>query len=69
MDFSWDEEKNKKLKIERNISFEILVNEGKFLKVRENSSKNHKNQLEIHILYNNYIYKVPFVIKTDGGDF
>jgi hypothetical protein len=69
MIFSWNEDKNKLLKETRGICFEILVNEGTFLDVRENGSTNHKNQLELHILYNNYIYKIPFVIEANGNWF
>jgi hypothetical protein len=67
--FNWNEEKNQKLMKERNISFDELVCKGKILKKQSNTSSLHKNQLELHILYNDYVYKVPFVTEANGNYF
>jgi hypothetical protein len=69
MFFNWNREKNQKLIRERGISFTDLICEGEILKKQNNTSSNHKNQLELHILYNNYVYKVPFVIEANGNVF
>lgn len=62
--FRWDDEKNKKLKKERGVSFEEIIfcieNEG-LLQVVPNPSENHRNQ-EIYVLeFKNYVYLVPYV--------
>lgn len=62
----WNQDKNIKLKIERNITFDELIKYGTILKIKKNISSNHQNQKEMHILYKNYIYRVPFVIEKDG---
>ncbi len=59
----WDNEKNNKLIVERNISFdeisEIILKE-EYLDILENPSR--KDQLLFIICLNNYIYAVPFII-------
>lgn len=59
----WDENKNLKLKLERNITFEqiseIILKE-KFIDILEHKKK--KNQKIFIIELNEYIYAVPFVI-------
>lgn len=64
--YRYDEEKNKKLKEERGIDFDTLMEKGVKLNTRDNTSLNHTNQLEMHILYSDYIYKIPFVVEEDG---
>ncbi len=64
----WDENKNKKLKLERNISFETIseiILGKKYLDILEHPSKN--NQLIFIIELNNYIYSVPFVIDAESN--
>ena len=62
----WDDAKNTKLQIERQISFEqiseiILRND--YLDILENPSR--PNQQIFVITLNNYIYVVPFLIDKD----
>jgi uncharacterized DUF497 family protein len=63
-DYRWDEEKNIKLKKDRHISFEEIVNvikNDKVLEVIKNPSSNFDNQECYVIELNNYIYLVPYV--------
>lgn len=63
--YDWNEEKNRWLKKERNISFEIIVSclhEGKMLdKIAHTNSEKYPNQSIFIIEYENYAYLVPFV--------
>ncbi len=63
--FDWNEEKNQKLKRERNISFEEIVNylhEEKFLdKIDNPNKKKYPNQSIFIIEHENYVYLIPFV--------
>lgn len=63
--YDWNEEKNQRLKKERNISFEIIVScleEGKMLnKIAHTNSKKYPNQFIFIIEYENYAYLVPFI--------
>ena len=64
----WDEEKNTKLKIERNISFEeiskLILNE-QYLDILNHSLRTH--QLIFVVELKNYICSVPFVIDEDSN--
>ncbi len=59
----WDEEKNQKLKNERNISFEdiaeIILRE-EFLDILENPQR--QGQFIFIVTMNKYTYAVPFII-------
>ena len=62
----WDDAKNTKLQIERQVSFEqiseiILRND--YLDILENPSR--PNQQLFVITLNNYIYAVPFLIDEN----
>ncbi|WP_337866953.1 hypothetical protein [Ignavibacterium sp.] len=63
--FNWNVEKNKKLKQERNITFEEVlfsIKEGKILDILEHSNKEkYKDQKLLVVEINNYAYLVPFV--------
>lgn len=65
MIFNWDEEKNKKLKEHRNISFEeiiLCIHENKIVDVIKNpNSAKYPDQYMYLVNYNNYIYAVPFI--------
>lgn len=64
----WDEKKNLKLKLERNLSFETisdLIMEKKYLDIIEHPSRG--NQLIFVIELNNYIYAVPFIIDKNSN--
>jgi uncharacterized DUF497 family protein len=64
----WDEEKNRKLKIERNVSFEIIsdiILNKKYLDILENPSNPHQDIFVVEI--NNYIYAVPFIIDNESN--
>lgn len=63
--FDWNEEKNERLKRERNISFETIVAQierGNLIDIMEHPNKQkHGNQDMYVIEYDNYAYLVPFV--------
>lgn len=64
----WDEEKNIKLKIERNISFEIIseiILNRKYLDILENPSRPNQNIFVVEV--HNYIYAVPFILDKDSN--
>ncbi len=68
MSFVWDEKKNIKLRKDRGIDFEAIVDliaEGNF-KVLENSSSNHEGQMIFVIKGDPYPYVVPFREQEDG---
>ncbi len=64
----WDETKNLKLKLERNISFEtisdIILNK-QYLDILENPSRPDQYVFVIEI--NKYIYAVPFIIDKESN--
>ena len=63
--FEWNEEKNEKLKKDRNISFEIIVSQielGNLLDIIEQPNKDKYENQNIYVVeYENYVYLVPFV--------
>jgi uncharacterized DUF497 family protein len=64
----WDEQKNQKLQIERNISFEEIseiILRKEYLDILENTSR--PNQQIFVIKLNNYIYSVPFIIDDQSN--
>lgn len=64
----WDENKNIKLKLERNISFEAIseiILDKKYLDILEHPSRG--NQLFFIIELNDYIYSVPFIIDNKSN--
>ncbi|MFH1565310.1 MAG: toxin [bacterium] len=62
---SWSSEKNQKLKIERNICFEDIVDvieTKKILAVIKNPNQNkYPNQKILIVNINNYAYLIPYV--------
>jgi uncharacterized DUF497 family protein len=67
--FSWDSEKNEKLKSERNISFgEIVyyIQKGQLLDILEHpNKKKYPNQFIFVISVEDYVYLVPFVEREN----
>jgi uncharacterized DUF497 family protein len=66
--FEWNEEKNQKLKQERNVSFEEAIEaifKGELLDVIENPSSQHKNQQLYVVKIKDYVYYVPFVDEEE----
>lgn len=63
--FDWNEEKNKLLKLEREISFEevtIAIKEGNLLDILEHPQQSKYPGQKIFVVsINNYAYLVPFV--------
>ena len=61
----WDEEKNSKLKEERNISFEevlIAIEDNQILDIVEHTNKDkYPNQKIVIVNINEYAYLVPFI--------
>jgi len=64
-EFIWDEEKSRKLKEKRGVSFEEII-DSKFIGIEEHHSR--KNQFVMLFEYKNYIWVVPCVI-TRGYTF
>lgn len=66
MNILWDEDKNKRLKLERDISFEDfaeLILEKKYLDILENPSR--EEQMIFIVSYKDYTYVVPFVLDEE----
>ena len=67
--FDWDEEKNERLKRERDISFEEVILafiEGKILADEEHQNKGrYPNQRMFIVEIENYAYLVPYVEDKD----
>lgn len=64
----WDDEKNQKLQIERNVSFEEIseiILRKDYLDILENTSRT--NQQIFVVKLNNYIYSVPFIIDGQSN--
>lgn len=63
--FSWNEEKNELLKLERQVSFEDIVfyiEMGYLLDVLENpNQEKYKGQKMFVVQIDNYVYLIPFV--------
>jgi uncharacterized DUF497 family protein len=63
--FEWNEDKNDRLKKDRNISFEIIVGQielGYLLDVIEQSNKEKYENQSIYVVeFEKYAYLVPFV--------
>ncbi len=63
--FDWDLEKNKKLKVERDIGFEevvIAIQGGKLIETSDHPNKNKYPTQSIFVIkIREYIYAVPFV--------
>jgi uncharacterized DUF497 family protein len=67
MIFNWDEEKNKKLQIERGVSFEEVVfaiEDGRLLDVLEHPNQEKYGGQKLYVVaVNRYAYIVPFADK------
>ena len=63
--FDWDKAKNERLKAEREISFEDILNaiaSGYLLKTLDNPNQaKYPGQKKYIVNINNYVYVVPFV--------
>lgn len=63
--FDWSEDKNRRLKEERDVSFEevlIAISEGQLLDIIEHPKKQrYKNQKIMIVNISQYVYLVPFV--------
>ena len=70
MNFKWDIEKNKLLKVERNVCFEdvvALIYEDKILDIiKHPNAKKYPNQSIYIVMLQNYVHLVPFV--KDKGE-
>lgn len=73
MYYDWNEKKNKKLKKERNISFEriqMAAEGGKLLDTFDHpNQERYLGQKVMVVEINGYAYLVPYVKKEDGGFF
>jgi len=64
----WDDEKNQKIQIERDISFERIseiILRKEYLDILENPSR--PNQQVFVVKLNNYIHSVPFIIDDKSN--
>jgi len=72
MRFVWNEDKNKVLKQQRNISFEqiVLSIENKQIAdvIEHPSKEKYKGQIYIMVNYDEYIYVVPAIISNSGEE-
>jgi len=72
MRFVWEEEKNKLLKQERNISFEqivLAIENRQIIDILENpNQKKYKGQKFIMVESNNYVYVVPAIFSVSGEE-
>lgn len=60
----WNEEKNKQLQVERNLSFEAIVvaiEQGKLVDIVPNPSRHHTQQNVLVVEIDHYLVLVPFV--------
>ena len=68
--FSWDLEKNEKLKAERRVSFDDIlyaIGHGFLLDTVDHPNKEkYSHQRMLVVLVNNYVYLVPFVEDENG---
>ena len=69
MNFSWNIEKNKQLKEERQVCFEdvvALIHEGKVLDIiKHPNSEKYPDQSIYIVLLHHYVHMVPFVKNED----
>ena len=67
--FTWNVDKNKQLKVERDVSFEevvVCIEEGKLMDILEHSNKGKYGNQNIFVIeLNNYVYLVPFVEEEE----
>ena len=67
--YDWNEEKNKILKKERKVTFEIILSylyEGKILdRIKHHNQEKYPNQSIFIVEHQNYAYLVPFVEDDD----
>lgn len=67
--FKWNLEKNEMLKKQRNISFEEIVfqiqNDGLLEIIKHPNNDKYVNQKIFVVIYNNYVYLVPFIEKEN----
>ena len=62
----WDEEKNIRLKLEKNISFEhisSIILEDDYIDILEHPQRQNQQIFDVEI--NDYIYAVPFIIDEN----
>lgn len=70
MSFQWDEEKNLKIREERNVSFEdvlLAIGDGRLLDVLpHHNPEKYPNQKLFIVQIRGYVYYVPFVEDQNG---
>ncbi len=60
----WNEDKNKQLQSERNLSFEsivVAIEQGRLMDILPNSSKHYAHQSVLVVEVDDYLVLVPFV--------
>lgn len=73
MKFRYDNDKNTKLKIERRVEFEDIIDaitRGNLILIEEHPNiKRYPNQELMHVKMEDEVYVVPFVEEADGTFF
>ena len=71
MTYDWNEEKNRKLKERRGISFEeivLCIQEGRLVTVLEHPNKDRYPAQRLYLIeYKQQMYVVPFVVNAEEG--
>ena len=67
--FRWNAEKNEALKVERDISFEMIAlaieADGLLDELRHLNAGKYPNQSVLVVAFDNYVYLVPYVEELD----
>ena len=67
--FRWNPDKNDALKVERGISFEVIVlaieADGLLDELRHPNAVKYPNQSVLTVAFDNYVYLVPYVEDSD----
>ena len=68
MQIRYNKEKNEWLREKRGITFQDvadIIKSGKYLSIKQNPIRNHRNRKCFIININDYIYLVPYVEESD----
>ena len=67
--FRWNPDKNETLKVERDISFEMIAlaieADGLLDELHHPNTKKYPNQSVLVVAFDDYVYLVPYVEETD----
>ena len=67
--FRWNHDKNEALKVERDISFEVIAlaieADGLLDELRHPNTEKYPNQSVLVVAFDGYVYLVPYVEESD----